>query len=233
MSRSRFPSKRTPSCRGWPVRRPLEGDRQNVLAVEREMMANRQSSPGTERKLFAHAAGLHCQGRSRVGGGCRVQRGVADGESTDFPGRRQVSFQEQRREREGVGDVVEPVRQVVGRQQRWTVDLQRQQVPDRVGVLGAGQAVGRRTARVGIALRRPVERGLQPRAERRAVICRRKRHSLRRHHPGPELANHLLPDRGVATDPSQVQTVELDSGGLELPVVTADAVAIQEGPVRG
>lgn len=78
-----------------------------------------------------------------------------------------------------------------------------------------------------------VECPFQPGTEGRGVGCRRTWHSLGRHHPGSELAHDLLPDRGVVTDPGQIQMIELDARGLQFPVVTTDAVAVQEGSITG
>ena len=63
------------------------------------------------------------------------------------------------REREAGGDVVESVLGFIRQQQRRRVDLQRQQVANRVGIFGAIQAMRADASRLRIAIGGGVERG--------------------------------------------------------------------------
>ena len=58
-----------------------------------------------------------------------------------------VRLQQRGRAAERVGDVVEPVRRVVRRKQRGDIDVQTEQIADRVRILRAVQPVQDRTAR--------------------------------------------------------------------------------------
>ena len=78
-----------------------------------------------------------------------------------------------RRGAERVGNVVEAVRGVVRRQQRRRIDLDVQQIPDRVGVLGAVQPANQRRPRVGALARRAVQPALEPGNERGPLAARR------------------------------------------------------------
>ena len=83
---------------------------------------------------------------------------------------------------------------LIGRQKRGGVDVERQQVPDRVLILGSIQAPQRFGA-AGIRLcgRRRIERCFQPRQYREAIGLGRLRHVGRRHDARVQLAHHLLP----------------------------------------
>ena len=76
--------------------------------------------------------------------------GIAHRLAADLARRADVSFHQRRRHGEHVRHVVEAVAHVVGRQQRRDIHVDRQQVADGVGVLGAIQPVQRRPARIGM-----------------------------------------------------------------------------------
>ena len=114
----------------------------------------------------------------RVGDLRRRRRAIAHGLAADLHRRRDVALHERRRHGERFGDVVEAFVRVVGRQQRLDVDVDRQQIADGVGVLGAVQAMERRRVevrarRVG-AIEPRLERGGErvERGARRAAACR-------------------------------------------------------------
>ena len=79
---------------------------------------------------------------------------------------RQIALQQHRRDAEHVGDVVEARARIVRGQQRRDVDVEGEQVANRVGVLGAIQAVDERPPGVGMGARRLIERRFQRRDER-------------------------------------------------------------------
>ena len=131
-------------------------------------------------------------------------------------------------DRQRAGQVVESVTDDIGRQQRGSVDLQRQQIADRVRVLRAVQAVGRHAARLGIVGGRAVERSLQ-RAAESVVGCRlRPGPAGRRHHAAAQLLDHRLPAVGGRADIADVERVERQPAGLQPLVVAGDAVAVEQ-----
>ena len=77
-------------------------------------------------------------------------RGVSHSQEADLSGRRQVSFDQHRRHREGARRVVEAAlaRGLVYKN-RSAVDLEGEQVPDRVGVFGPVQPMDGVLCRVG------------------------------------------------------------------------------------
>ena len=95
-----------------------------------------------------------------------------------------------------------PKLEIVGRQDRAHVDLEREQVPNRVRVFGAIQSVGRRASGIRPSGGRGVELTLEPRRE--GAVGRRigPRTAGRRHRAGLELVQDLLPGRGVLRDRS-------------------------------
>ena len=90
------------------------------------------------RLVLAHAVDLAC-GRDIAS--AKRERG-------DALRRRQIAFEQDRRDAEDVGVVVEAGARVVRRQERRGVDLQREEVANRVGVLRAIQPVHERTPRL-------------------------------------------------------------------------------------
>ena len=83
--------------------------------------------------------------------------GAADGQPADLLCRRQVSLQQGRRE---IADrhVVETVARLIARQQRGDVDVEREQVANRILVFGAIEAAERiGTTRVGVVCGNCVE----------------------------------------------------------------------------
>ena len=105
--------------------------------------------------------------------------GVADRQRGDLGRRRRVALEQRRRHVQHLADVVEAVGRLVGRQQRRHVHVERQQIADRVGVLGAVQTMDRRMAGKRRRRGRAIDGGLEPRApgrlasRRPAAACRR------------------------------------------------------------
>src|SRR5262245_43872490 len=133
----------------------------------------------------------------RIGdlGRCRVA--LSDGEPADLRRRRYVSLEQRGRNAEHVGDVVEAVTRVVCREQSGGVDLQREQVSYRVGVLNPVHAVERCPSRIWVARGEVIDRVLdrfREGIERSALGPFR---TGRWHQTCPKFANHLLPGFGV------------------------------------
>ena len=121
-------------------------DREVVARVEREVVLDEQAAARAERQSFDVLA--LCEiGRSAERRDDRRRFGVADREARDLRRRRQVLLEQRRRHAQHVRDVVEAVAFVVGRQELGRVDLEAEQVADRVAVLGAVQADGSTSGR--------------------------------------------------------------------------------------
>ena len=175
----------------------LHPDREDVLPVERKVMAHRETAVGGERHAFVETdvaalepGAVHLHDRPVVG--------TADGGAADLGRRRDVAGHQRRGDGQHLGVVVEAEAGHVAWQQRLAVDLQPQQILDGVHVLHAVQAARHHPSRVGIGGGHPIEGGLERGREGIDGRRRRSRPSLGRHLPGPQLAHDLLEHLRVA-----------------------------------
>ena len=169
-------------------------DAEVVVGIEREVVVDDDAAARAERQPFDVIA-LRAIGRHPVHRARPARRvGSPTASAGDLARRRQVLFEQRRRHLQHVRDVVEPVRLVVGRQESGRVDLEREQIADRVGVLGAVQAVKRRPAGVGFRERRAIDRSF--RETRRTPSMRRlvgPRRAERGHHARRAACARLFP----------------------------------------
>ena len=134
-----------------------------------------------------------------------------------------------RRHAQHAGDVVKAVAGVVSRQEVGDVDIEVQQVPDDVVVLGPAESVQRLGATgVRVGDRRAVKLGLEPGPQRVVGRLVWPGARLRRHGAGSQLADHLLPDLGRAGDVGEVESCQRESPGAEPVVVAGDAVLVKQ-----
>ena len=194
-------------------------------------MAKRNSAARPEGQILAHALRLHQQLGDVVALGVGADRGVSHGEARNLPGGGYVSFQQQRRYREHVRVIVIAVTGLVGRKKRFAVNLQRQQIADRVGVFGAVEAMEGRPAGVGLGGGRAVQLRFQVRRQRIIPRAIGPGHPDGRHGAGPKLADHFFPDGGARRNIFHIQLVEHQVGRLESFVMAGDAVAGQKRPL--
>ena len=120
--------------------RSQQAHAEDVLAVEGKPVAHGDAAARAEGQAVEVVV-LREHRRHEIGRDARTDRVAADGQPADAPGRPEVPLKQQRRHAQRVGDVVEPVARVVRRQQGRDIHVQREQVPDGVGVLGAVEAV--------------------------------------------------------------------------------------------
>ncbi len=146
-------------------------DVEPVFAVGREVVLDDRAAARAERQA-RHVKLLRSRVADRVrhadGAGARV----ADGLRGQCTCGAQELVDERRRHRQRVGDVVEAVLGAVDGQQRRGVDLERQEIANRVRVLRAVHAVRCHVARRSSG-RGGVERRLEPRDERVVVLAAR------------------------------------------------------------
>ena len=167
-----------------------------VDRVLRERVSEDRAAASAERQpleviLLREVRGQHDDVTRR-----RRQRS-ADRRATHLLRRRQIPF-EQRRRQLTVAHVVEPVTGIVFGQERRHVDVEREDVADGVLILDAAQAPERvGAARVRTRGRRAIERALEMRGQRVVGRLIGSRHPDRRHHAPADLADDLLPHRGV------------------------------------
>ena len=168
----------------------------------------------------------------RILGRPRPRVGIADGHRADALRGGDVALEQERRRSQRGGDVVEAEVGPVARQPVRDVDVEREQIANRVRILAAVQAMHHVAARRAAALPGTIERSGEPGREADVLAFGRVRHALRRHGARAQLAEHAFPGVGL-----RQQIVE--TGRLEVhrrigwrrraAVVTADAVLVQPG----
>ncbi len=204
---------------------PLQADRNLILAIDREAVANRCPAARAERHRFAHAFELNESSRNVVGLiGDRKLR-IADCERADLACRREIALQQQRRHLQHVGDIVESVADVVGRQQLRNVDVEREQIANGVGVFGPVEAMERGAPGIGFDLRQAIALGLDSLDKRGVGGGVGPRHPRRRHLAAAQLAQHLFPSGAVLAEVGEVQRLQVQSGprlGTEMAGVAID-----------
>ena len=142
-------------------------------------------------------------------------------------GRGEVCLQQRRRAALSIGDVVETKRGTVGRQERGDVNVEGEQVADRVGVFGAIQAAQRGPARIaGAAL---VEFPFEPGDKRVGRGRFGPTHPARRHRADAQSAYDLFPGLGIAAHVGDIQLIDRQATRLQPRVVTGHAVLLQRG----
>ena len=199
-----------------------------VLGVERERVTNLKTTDRSERKPFDVLV-LRQILRNAIGVAAWPHRAVANGEPADFAGCCEISLLQRRRHAEHVGDVVEAVRRIVRRQQCRHIDIERQQIPDRVLVLRSIESMEQRAAWIRPRLCSLVETRLERRDQRvhRRVIGPTR--ALRRHDAGPQLADDLFPQIDVVRDVGDVRVLEHQIARLEARAMAGDAVLVDRG----
>ena len=198
-------------------------DLELVLGVERKIVLHGDAAHGAERQAVEMQPLRVIAGN---GVGFRADRDsrIADRERADAVRGREVALEQRRRDDEHVRVVVEAVRGVVGRQQRRHVDVETEQLANRVRVLGAIQAPQRRASRARRQLR--VELAFEPRGEAlvRLGIGPTLR-GRRRHRARAQLAHDGLPHLRMRFDSSRVEIREREAAVEIGRVVAIRAVA--------
>src|SRR5262249_27362773 len=120
----------------------------HVFAVDGKRVMDAQPATGAERESFG-VAGLRSVAPGAVGDGRRPDCDVPDGQSADLAGRGQIVLEQRRRYAKDVSVVVEPAARIVGRQERRRIDVESEDVANRVRILGAIEPVQRGTTWIG------------------------------------------------------------------------------------
>ena len=205
----------------------------DVLAVDREVVLDRDAAARPERQVVADRAVLVHRAVDGIDLGYRAHARIAHDELADAPRRGQVALDQGRRDGQHLGDVVEAFLLVVGREQGVDVDLEAEDVADGVGVLRAVEAVHGGPAGIGVLQARPVELGLQPLDESVGRRGGGARPAGGRHRVRAQAADHVLPGGRVCLYLRDVQRVESQPRGERAPVVAGHAVAVEQGPRLG
>ncbi len=170
--------------------------REVVFRVEREDVMDQHSAACAERQSVD--VPILRQPRWRRIGHLRGRhRLVADRKAADLHRRGDIALNERRRHGERFRKIVEALTRSVGRQQDVHVDVEREQVADRVGVFGAVQPMQRRCDEGRVGIDGLVEPLLELRREAIEGRALRATSAARRHHAGADLLDDLLPRLGV------------------------------------
>ena len=201
-----------------------------ILGVERQRHLREDAADRANRLAFdVRVLRRVLADVERLGG--RAEVGVADGQRADFVRGLHEPLEQHRRHPEDVADVVEPVRGVVGRQQRGRIDLEREEIAHGIRIFRAVETMEHRTSGIGFLGGRAIQRGREPRdqlgAGRRIGLGRGRR----RHHPDAHLLERLLPDGGPRRDVVEVHPVERQTAGLRPIVMAGDAVFRHRRPM--
>ena len=121
---------------------------------------------------------------------------IANREPADLPRRGHVALEEHRRDAERIGHVVEAVGGVVSGKKRVDVDVEREQIADRVAILGPVQTIEGGPPRVGMRFRLAGERAIEPGGQTAVRRFIRTAAAVWRHRPRPDFPQHLFPDLG-------------------------------------
>ena len=204
----------------------------SVLGILREHVADEGAAPGAERQLLEPLVLLDLRRDAvhrRVDGRWRA----AHGQAADDARRAEIPLRERTRHLQDARDVVEAVTRVVRRQQVGCVDLDGEQVADRVGVLEPVQPMRHLSpARIRSSSAGLIEALLDRGTQARVTGFVRTRHAGRWHQTDAQLADHLLPGVGVLAHLREVHPLEHEIAGLGARVVATHAVAADERLLR-
>jgi hypothetical protein len=153
---------------------------------------------------------------------------AAHSERADFPCSRQISLHQRRRYPEYGTDVVEAVSFLIGRKQRGDVDIQREEVAQRVAVFRAVETMEDSAAGIGASGCSRVDRRLEIRRETRQRRLVGTRHADRRHHPATNLADDFFPNLGAGRSVGHVHAFQNEPPCLGSLVVAGDTVLVDQ-----
>ena len=182
----------------------------------------------SERRAF-HMPRLRDDSRQRVIGGLLLDCGVTHGLAADLARSSHIRLHQRRGRGESIGHVVEAMAQIVGGQQLRRIDLQAQQIANRIGVFRAIQTMQRRSARVRVQSRVAVQRILQRGRKGRERGGGRARRARRGHHSRAHLANHFFGDGGGGDGVRGVEPGKAQIARFQAVIVTTHAILLRDG----
>ena len=223
-----FPLGRDVVAEEGPDAGEIERQPEDVVAVGGEVVRDGDAAARAERRAGDVP---HLREGLRDDVGVYRRRGVrvAHRHPCDPAGGGQVALQQGRRDGQDVRHVVVALAHVVRRQERRRVDVETEQVADRVRVLGPVQPVQDGSARVGRRRRGAVEAGFELTDERGEDGRLGARPALGRHHAGPQLQDHLLESGGVQLRVIRIGALQGQAAGARPVVVAGGAVLPQQG----
>ena len=201
-----------------------------VLAIHREDIGDPGSSARSQRQSRQmRLLGKIVRDSEVVHVGCGLRR--SDRQTADSLGGDEVALHQCRRDLQDARDVVEPVADIIGREQSGNVHIEAQQVTNGVTIFRSIKPVKRfGPARIGIRSSGTVQFGFHKSEERIALRLVGTRGCRRRHLAGAHLQHNFFPYLGVRADPADVEPIERNrylSLFLELLGMTRQTVALE------
>ena len=215
-----------------PGRFVLEGEPEEVVAVGHEVVDDRNPAAGPERRARDVFALLGVARHLVCGFGRRRVR-VAQRQPAHLAGGGKVRFEQRRGEVLHVGDVVEARADRLAGKVGRSVDIDPEKIADRGRVLGPVESLEGAAAGVRVARGGRVDLGLHAGNEGGDLVLRRPPDARRRHHPGAQLADHLLRDRRIRDRVGCVEFLQGEIADEAAFVVAANAVFLNDVLVGG
>ena len=196
-----------------------------VLGIDRQVLFDADAAARPERQI-PQVVVLRQVFRRRIRRRHRRNRGAPDRQPADLSRDRHVALEQQRRRAEGVRDIVEPVRGIVGRK-RADVHIERQEVAHRVAVLRAIHPVQQRSRRVRLGDGGAIEGCFQRGGK--TVVGRfvGTRNPQGWHRTAAQPPDDLLPHVRLGLGMRRIETVEREAGCTKPIVVARHAVALK------
>jgi len=176
-----------------PGRSRLHPNAEGVLAIGREDVLGRDPASGTEGRALDPLP-LRGEPWHGVGRFLRNRRRITHREPGDTRGCVEVRIHQRRAEELSVGDVVEVVALRIRREVALRIDLERQEIPDRVPVLCLVQPLERPNPRVRVGDRERIELLLEGGGESLEDLLGGSSAPGRRHHACTKLSDDRLRD---------------------------------------
>ena len=163
----------------------------------------------------------------RVRVAANADAGIADRDRADLPRGGEIRLQQRRRTAKRVGHVVESIRGIIRRKEQRDVDVESQQIPDRVRVLGPVEPVQHGPSGIRMRVRGGIELFLEPVD---GVVIRRAIGTTgaeRWHRAHSQLPHDFLPRFSVVGYVRQVEALDRQPARPEALTVTGNAVVAQ------
>ena len=217
-----------------PAEERLHGE--HIRAVGREIVGDDDAPARPVRGAFEPIPRvLRDLDRIRVLGRGRYRVRCADGQTADLRGHPQVCLEQRGREPLSGGQVVEAAQVGIGRKPATGVHVERQQVTNNALVLGTVESLEPPRAGIRIGHGRFVDDRLERLHEYPERVAGRPSGPGWRHHPRPELQDHLLGSFGPLVSTPDIERLQRQVPLQPALVVAADAILLDHlrGRSRG
>ncbi len=211
--------------------RVVEAHTEDVFAVHREVVHDRDAAARAERRALDVAQLRHDAGQG-IGGHAAAGLGIAHGQAADAAGGAHVALDQRLRGLEHVGHVGVAAAHLVGRQQPRDVGVHAEQIAHGVGVLGAVHAVQFGPPRPGAGGGGLIDARFEHRGKGLQRLVRGTARPGRRHQPGAQLENGFFEMLGILGGLGEVNRAPVVIAGLDAAVMAAGAVGGHEGLLR-